>query len=116
MKPLINKQFDNFSNVLKLYGSGKSINRSKKENRVTVVDKPPENLEVPDMETILRKFKINVNMIENSPELDYDTWEHNMLYEFGGPMPQTTSQESDHLTISQRIKSMRRNSKKVIYK
>ena len=114
-KPLINKQFDNFSNVLKLYRLGNSNNRSKNVNK-TILDKLPDNVDIPDMEMILRKFKVNVNTVEYSPGRDYEMWENSIMYDFGTSTFQTSSHELDHLTISQRVKSRRRSNKKVIYK
>ena len=100
-KPLINKQFDNFTNVLKLYSLGNSASRLKN------IEKSQGESTIPDMETVLTSFGIDTTKIKNSPVHDYKAWEHEMLYDFGYSL---TS-----LTISQRIKSMRRQATNKYY-
>ena len=97
-KPLINKQFDNFTNVLKLYSLGNSGDRLK--NTKKSHDEPG----IPNMDTILISFGIDVTKIKNSPVHDYVDWVHKMLYDF--------NDSSAPLTISQRIKSMTRQARK----
>ena len=101
-KPVINKQFNNFTNVLKLYSLGNPANRLK--NTETTLDEPT----MPDMETVLISFGIDTTKIKNSPVQDYVAWVHEMLYDFNDS--QTPS------TISQRIKYMGRQATKRSYK
>ena len=101
-KPLINKQFDNFTNVLKLYNLGNSANRLK--NTEKLQDEPT----IPDMETVLVSFGIDVSKTKNLPVQDYNAWEQEILYNFGDLLTP--------LTISQRIKSMGRQATRRSYK
>ena len=93
-KPLINKQFDHFTNVLKLYSIGYSANQLKN------IKESQDESTIPDMEQVLTTFGIDVTKMKNLPVDDYKAWEHKILYDFGD--------SSTSLTISQRIKSMRR--------
>ena len=100
IKPLINKQFDNFTNILKLYSLGNTGDRL---NNVKMLEDPPQEFIIPEMETILMRFGIKVSVLEYSPALDYDIWEQDILYDFGN--------SNSTLTISQRIKSMARKAR-----
>ena len=100
-KPIINKQFDNFTNILKLYSLGNSANRWK--NTKESQDEPI----MPDIEKVLTSFGIDISIIDSLPAQDYEKWEQEILYDFGDvPTP---------FSISQRIKSMGRQATKRNY-
>ena len=62
---------------------------------------------MPDMETVLASFGIDMSIIDALPTQDYDKWEQEILYDFGDfPTP---------FSISQRIKSMGRQATKRNY-
>ena len=67
-KPVINKQFDNFTNILKLYDLGNSSDRTK-------YVKHPDNFSkesgIPDMKQILEKFGIDTTKFKHIPVPDY---------------------------------------------
>ena len=68
-----------------------------------MLEDPPQEFIIPEMETILMRFGIKVSVLEYSPALDYDIWEQDILYDFGN--------SNSTLTISQRIKSMARKAR-----
>ena len=111
-KPLINKQFDNFSNILKLYSLGNSNNRANNVNTNRACIESIEALCIPDMETVLRKFGVTINILENSPEIEYSRWEHDILCDFEYPVSPTEPSRFVDPSISQRIKSMTRQARK----
>ena len=121
-KPLINKQYDNFSNILKLYNLGNSnirLNNREKASMPSTISQitsssPPQDtfnsqtLEsrrdakdvcIPDMETILQKFNIDTSKLTT---VSLRKYEKEML------LTEVLVDDAWSPTISQRIRSMRR--------
>ena len=136
-KPLINKQFDNFTNILKLYSLGKTNNHS---NNVKSIEISTKESYTPDIEIVSENLENCMNQLVNSSDqlkntqmsqdelsipdmemtlrsfrVDITKMKHSPVHDYvtwKNEMLYDFGKPLADLTISQRIKSMSRQATK----
>ena len=107
--PTINKQFDNFVNILRLNNRRctniEPIEPSLDLNITSLTEPHSSQDHIPDMVEILKKFGINSEELVDVPLCEYKWWEFNHCPQHKDDTLWNT------LTISQRIKSLKRKTK-----